>query len=117
MKRLSLLLAAILFSISVAMAQDKPAKIVFKYDEQVFKELGFTPEQVKKFELIQKETNETAIAIRKDPALTPEQKVAKIQELAKARSERQAEQLTAEQMEKRKVIYKRIQAANAANGY
>ncbi len=99
------------------MAQDKPARILFKWDQSTMEEVGFTQEQIQRFEEIQKETNLASSALRKDASLTAEQKKEKMNALVKERRDKQYSVLTPEQLVKTKAIIKRIQAANAAAGY
>lgn len=113
-----ILLSVIVFTCNLALkAQEKPEKILFKWDQKTMETLAFTPEQVEKFKQIQKETNIESAAIRKDENLTEEQKKEKMKELVSSRSAKQHAVLTPEQLKRTVELKKKIRETNAANGY
>ena len=76
-------------------------------------QLGLTPEQVEKLKPIIAQDREKMMTLRNDPALTQEQRMAKMKDLQKTSEEEIKPILTAEQVAKWKVVQEKRREAMA----
>jgi hypothetical protein len=97
-------------------AQDvaKPKKQQFGWNKMYMDELGVSADMQAKVEAVKKENDAEIKAVRENTALTPENKKNQIKALAVKRQQGIYANLTPEQINIKKTIIARINAANKA---